>query len=301
MKAGRITDAPFVTTGDAASRGPAVAGPKGQISAQGGVMCQQPVFAPVSGTPCLFYELEVTAEWKEGDSTKSKQIDHQKVAAQLAINDGSGPIWVDLREGGDFEPTQKKQVEQSTGLLKGIVGGELTFGNYRLNAGMFSLGTKYRVEEKVLPVQQQLYVCGKLADGGGVITAPKWRNMIVSNLSREQFLGSVTKIAKIALIAGGASMLVGIILAVIAAVTGPSKAELAAQAADASAAAAASASAAAASASAAATDAPSAEPTASATATTHAGTPGKTPVKSTTPAKSTTTTPPKSTTPPKKK
>src|SRR5207237_942178 len=81
-----------------------------------------------------------------------------KVAAQFGINDGSGAIWVDLREGGDFEPTNKKEITQSTGLLKGLIGGELSFGNYRLNAGMFSMGTKYTVEEIVLPVQQALYV-----------------------------------------------------------------------------------------------------------------------------------------------
>src|SRR5688572_8191650 len=80
VKAGRVTDAPLVSTGDAASRGQQLAGPKGQISAQGGVMCQQPLYAPVTGTPCLFFELKVTAEWKDGDTTKTKEIEHQKVA-----------------------------------------------------------------------------------------------------------------------------------------------------------------------------------------------------------------------------
>lgn len=220
MKAGRVTDAPLVSTGDAAARGQQLAGPKGQISAQGGVMCQQPVFAPVSGTPCLFYELKVTAEWKDGDTTKTKEIEHQKVAAQLCINDGSGPVWVDLREGGDFEPMQTKNMEQSTGLLKGIVGGALQFGNYTLNAGIGSLGTTYKVEEKALPVQQSLYVCGRMAEQGGVITAPKWRSLIVSNKSRDQLLAAATKTAKIALIAGAATFVVGGALAGIGAAMG---------------------------------------------------------------------------------
>ncbi|MEZ4298888.1 MAG: GIDE domain-containing protein [Polyangiaceae bacterium] len=219
-KAGRVTDAPHVSTGDAAARGAQLAGPKGQISAQGGVMMQQPIYSPVTGTPCLFYELKVTAEWKEGDSSKSKDLDHQKVAAQFAINDGSGPVWIDLREGGDFEPMQSKDMEQSTGLLKGIVGGELTFGNYRLNAGIGSLGTTYKVTEKVLPVQQQLYVCGRMAEQGGIITAPKWRALIASNQTRDQLLASALKTAKIALIAGGAMFVVGGALAGIGAAMG---------------------------------------------------------------------------------
>lgn len=225
MKAGRVTDAPLASTGDVAARGPQVAGPKGAISSQGTVMCQQPVIAPVSGTPSLFYEIKVTAEWKDGDATKTKELDHQKVAAQFAINDGSGPIWVDLREGGDFEPTVKKEMEQSTGLLKGIVGGELVFGNYRLQAGIGNLGTTYKVEEKCLPMQPSLYVCGKLADGGGAITAPSWRSLIASNKTRDQLLAEATKSAKIALIGGAAGLVVGIALAVIGALTGGSDAE----------------------------------------------------------------------------
>ncbi len=275
MKAGRVTDAPLVSTGDAASRGQQLAGPKGQISAQGGVMCQQPLYAPVTGTPCFFYELKVTAEWKDGDTTKSKDLEHQKVAAQLCINDGSGPVWVDLREGGDFEPMAKKELEQSTGLLKGIVGGELTFGNYRLNAGMGSIGTTYKVEEKALPVQPSLYVCGRMAEQGGVITAPKWRNLIVSNQTRDQLLAAATKTAKIALIAGAALFVVGGVLAGVGAATSGG---------DDDAATASTASASAAEPAPSASEEPSADPTA-----TGAAAPAKKP-GTTAPAKATTTT-----------
>jgi hypothetical protein len=284
MKAGRVTDAPLATTGDVVSRGAAVAGPKGQVSAQGNVMCQQPIYSPVTGTPCLFYELKVTSEWKDGDTTKKKELDHQKVAAQFAINDGSGPLWVDLRQGGDFEPTQKKEQEQSTGLLKGIVGGEIVFGNYRLQSGIGSLGTTYKVEETVLPVQQSLYVCGRLAETGGMITAPSWRSMIVSNKTRAQLLAAATKTAKIALIAGGAGLVVGIALAVIGSMMSSKEAE-------AEAAAAASAALAAGSASAAATDMPSADPSDAPSASGTAAVPAKkgftAPTKATASAKAT--------------
>ncbi|MFO0587500.1 MAG: GIDE domain-containing protein [Polyangiaceae bacterium] len=291
VRAGRILDAPLATTGDVVARGAAVAGPKGQISAQGQVMVQQPLISPMQGIQCLYYELKVTASWKEGDTTKSKDIEHQKMAAQFAINDGSGPVWVDLREGGDFEPLQRREQSQETGLLKGIVGGSMMFGNYALNTGILSMGTKYTVEEKALPVQPSLYVCGKVADGGGMIVAPKWRNMLVSQKTRDQYLADATKTAKIALIGGGAGLGVGIILAIVASMMGPSKAELeAAAAASASAAAAqASAAAAAASASATATDEPAEAPSGTATAAA--------PVKAGTPTKATTATTAKSAAP----
>lgn len=289
LRAGRVLDAPLATTGDVVARGAAVAGPKGQISAQGAVQIQQPVYAPMQAIPCLYYELKVTATWKEGDTTKTKEIEHQKVAAQFAINDGSGPVWVDLREGGDFEPLQTREQSQETGLLKGIVGGQMMFGNYALNTGILSMGTKYTVEEKALPVQQSLYVCGKVADGGGMIVAPKWRNMLVSEKTRDQYLATATKTAKIALIAGGAGFGVGVILMIIAALTGPSKEEIAAAEAAASASAAAAqsaAAAAAASASATATDEPAEAPSGSAGTPVKAGIPSKT----TSPTKATATT-----------
>src|SRR5262245_37606076 len=91
LKAGRVADAPLVKTGELAARGPAVAGPKGAVSVQGAVVCQQPLQSPVTGTPCLYYSVKCTATWKDGDSEKSKVLDEQKVAAQFAIDDGSGP------------------------------------------------------------------------------------------------------------------------------------------------------------------------------------------------------------------
>src|SRR4051794_33732616 len=87
-RAGRITDAPYVKTGEIAQKDSAVANPKGAISAEGNVSCPQPLMSPVSNTMCLFYELKVTAEWKEGDHTKTRELSHEKRAAQFAIDDG---------------------------------------------------------------------------------------------------------------------------------------------------------------------------------------------------------------------
>lgn len=212
VKAGRIADAPFVTTGDAASRGTAVANAKGGISAEGNVSCPSPLLAPVSGVPCLYYSLTCTATWKEGDVEKTKVVDEQKVAAELAIDDGTGPVRVDLRAGGDFEPTQKKSETKSVGLLGGLKGDDLVFGHYRVSTGLLSMGTTYEVEEEYVPVQPRLYVCGK-TDAGTGITAPSWRALLVSNQSRDALLGSATKGAKQFMIGGAVACLLGSISA----------------------------------------------------------------------------------------
>jgi hypothetical protein len=220
LKAGRVADAPLVKTGEAAAKGAAAANPKGGISAEGNVVCQQPLVSPVTGTQCLYYELKVTASWKDGDSEKSKELTKEKRAAQFAIDDGSGPVWVDAQKGGDFEPTQKKEETKGTSLLGGIKGQDLVFGNYRVSTGMLSLGTKYEVVEEVLPLQPKLYACGKVGSSNE-ITAPGWRSLILTNKSREDLLSHATKGAKMFLGGGAAVFVVGAALGTVGALTSP--------------------------------------------------------------------------------
>jgi hypothetical protein len=214
VKAGRLADAPLVSTGDAGARGPQVADPKGNISAQGRILCQQPLTSPVSGKPCLYYFLEVTAEWKEGDVEKTKVIDKQSVAAQFALDDGSGPVWIDATKGGVNDDAVSTSMSKSGGLLKGITGGAIEFGSYHVQA---TLGTKYSVREIIWPMSESgsLYACGKSV--GNTIAEPGWRSLIVSNKSRDELLASVSKTAKMSLIGGGASTGVGAIAAILAA------------------------------------------------------------------------------------
>lgn len=213
VKAGRVAGAPLVKTGDASANGAAVAGPKGAISAQGAVACPQPLVSPVSGTTCLFYELKCTASWKDGDTQKTREICHEKVAAAFTIDDGSGPVRIDARAGGDFEPTQKKEETKGTGLIGGITGQDIVFGNYRVSPGMLSLGTKYTVEESVFPVEPKLYACGKTE--GGAIAAPGWRSLILTSKTRDELLSHATRSAKMALIGGAAVFAVGMGLSIV--------------------------------------------------------------------------------------
>lgn len=214
LRAGRVTSAPFVKTGEAAQKGATLANNKGQISVEGNVQCAQPLEAPVSGGQCLFYELKVTASWKDGDRQKSKEITHEKRAAQFGVDDGSGPVWVDAREGGDFEPEQKKSITKSTGLIGGITGKDLEFGNYRIGTGVLSIGTSYQVEETVMPLVPKMYVCGKVGSSNEILK-PSWRNLLLSNKSRDQYLADASKTAKLALIGGSSALAVGIILGIV--------------------------------------------------------------------------------------
>ena len=211
MKAGRVAGAPLAPTA-AAARGEGAA-PNGAIAAQGKVVVTQPVLSPMTGTPCLYYKIETVASWKVGDETKTKKLDEQKVAAKFGIDDGSGVLWIDAHEGGDFEPEQTREQTQTPGLLGGITGTDLTFGSYRVSTGALAMGTKYTVTERVLPLQPNLYACGKSQNGA--LTAPDWRQLILSNKSRDELLASATKTAKLSLIAGAAAFVLGGTLAAV--------------------------------------------------------------------------------------
>jgi E3 Ubiquitin ligase len=218
-KAKRVADAPFVSTLDAGSRGKEVASPKGAISAQGQVRCDQPVIAPMSGTPSLWYKIKVTANWTEGKESKSRELETQQAAASFSINDGTGEVWIDARKGGDFTPTLTRSETKGTGLIGGLTGQELVFGNHRIQPGVMNIGTKYTVREECLPVENRLYVCGVVGDRS--ITAPGWRNLLISNKTRDELFASATKNAKMMLMGGAGAFAVGMVLTILGVVFAP--------------------------------------------------------------------------------
>ena len=219
FKAGRLAKAPFVKTGEAASKGDAVAGEKGAISVQGAVRAKELLTSPVTGTECLYYELKIVGKWKEGDSEKSKDYVDEKSAAQFMLDDGTGAIRVDASKGGDFDCMEKTFDEtKKEGFfadLKSAVGkGQpIMFGSYAFHNPVNSTANKFECVEKVVKPQQHMFVLGKLENGS--IGSPSWTSLIMSSKSREELLGSTAKAAKSFLIGGAAAAGVGVILGIV--------------------------------------------------------------------------------------
>jgi len=224
-KAGRLLKAPFASTGDVASRGSAVADPKGAVSVQGEVKCAAPLIAPASGTPCLYYELKVVGKWKDGDSTQSKDYVDEKRCAEFTLDDGSGAVRIDASEGGDFEPFEKTfEQTKKEGFfadLKNAVGKKepIVFGQYQFDNPPMSKANEFVCVEKVLKVQPRLFVLGKHESGR--LAAPKWTSMIVDARSRDELLGATAKSSKRSLIGGGVALAAGVILGIVSNVMAP--------------------------------------------------------------------------------
>ncbi|MCA9670039.1 MAG: hypothetical protein KC503_30800 [Myxococcales bacterium] len=228
LKAGRLAKTPFAKTGDVANNGAAVSDPKGAVSVEGQVNCPQPLIAPASGRECLYYELKVVGEWKDGDEKKKKDYVDEKCAAGFTLDDGSGAVLIDAREGGDFDEETSYDETKKEGFfsdLRAAVGREkpIMFGNYEFYSGV-SKANKFTCTETIVPVQPKLFALGVHREG--VITAPKWRSLILSTKGRDALMGSTAKAAKFSFIGGGSAVGVGAILAVIGLLITPAKADM---------------------------------------------------------------------------
>jgi hypothetical protein len=225
-RSGRLAKAPLVKSHEAATRGDDVAGARGAISVEGDVKCGQPLISPVTGTPCLYYEVKVVGHWKEGDTQHSRDYYNEKKAADFSVDDGSGPVLIAADSGGDFDLEKKFDQTKKEGFfadLKNLVGKKepIVFGKFSFDNPAMSKADRFTCTEHVLPVHPKLFVVGK--HNAGTIGPPNWMSLILSKKSREQLMGSTAKAARFSLIGGGTAVSVGVALALIAHFTAPAK------------------------------------------------------------------------------
>lgn len=208
MKMKRMAAAPFKKTGEVASN-PGVVDAKGMISTEGQIVAQNAVRAPCSGQPCLYFEVTVERQWEKMVTTQQgtkKQTGTTKVTTSkgggiFQLDDGSGAVNIDAREGVDADLNKTHEEKRDIGM---VVPGEIQFGQMRMQTPV-NLGpertTAFKATEKILPAQGNLYACGKLVNGA--ISKPGWTSLILSHKGREALMGSTKTKAMAGLIVGG--------------------------------------------------------------------------------------------------
>ena len=221
LKGKKILAAPFRKTGEIAQN-PAVADAKGIVSCEGAVSTQQPAIAPCSGTPCLYFEIEVIQEWKKhvitenGSKTESGKdtIQTVKSGAVFFLDDGSGPVAVDPREGMDVQLDKSFEQQQNVGY------GDVMFGQSFHTHVPEAPGDKHghgvKVVEKIVPIQGGMFVMGQLENA--TIGKPKSMlgKLLASRKGRAALLGATKRNSIIGFIAGGLFFLPGTGLAIFA-------------------------------------------------------------------------------------
>jgi hypothetical protein len=201
----RILAAPFAKTGQALASADA----KGQVSFQGTVQPAQQLLAPVSGQPCLYYEIEIKQEWEkhvqtEDGSKKETGTDtahEDKAGSMFYVNDGSGPVAVNATEAVDAKLEKTFDEKKSYGW------GDISFGHYHAHIHRPSDSSKHatatRCIEKIIPASGEIFVLGKVEG-----TAVQKRDGMLGKLmlareGRDGLLGSTKRNMVIAFAAAG--------------------------------------------------------------------------------------------------
>jgi hypothetical protein len=220
LKGKKILAAPFKKTGEIASN-PAAADAKGIVSCEGAIQTQQPAVAPCSGTPCVYFEIELIQEWEkhvvteDGHKTEKGKdtIQTVKTGAVFFIDDGSGPVAIDPRQGMSVE--LDKSFEQS----QNVSHGDVIFGQFHghvPHAGGDKHGRGVKVIEKIVPVQGGMFVMGQLANQA--ITKPQGMlgSLVASRKGRNALLGATKRNKMIGFVVGGLFFVPGVGLSIFA-------------------------------------------------------------------------------------
>ncbi len=191
------------------------------MSCEGAIEAQQPAFAPCSGKPCVYFEIELVQEWEKHVVTEGRTQDREGQGHDpdgqdrrvFFVNDGSGPVAVDPREGMTVE--LDKSFEQT----QNVSHGDVMFGQFHAHvphAGGDKHGRGVKVIEKIVPVEGGMFVMGQLANQA--ITKPKGMlgSLMASRKGRNALLGATKRNKLIGFIAGGVFFLPGVGLSIFA-------------------------------------------------------------------------------------
>lgn len=203
----RVLATPLRRTGEIA------ANPRpGDVSCEGPVRLEAPAYAPCSGQPCLYYEIEVVQTWTKLVATENgvkeergkTTIDTSKSGVVFFVDDGSGPVAVDPRYGIDVE------LEKSFEETQSISSGAVQFNDFRAHVpdpGEDKIGESVKVIERIVPVDTRMFVLGRL-DEAHAITKP-----LASRRGRADLIRRTKRHATIGMIAGAVFMFPGFALA----------------------------------------------------------------------------------------
>jgi hypothetical protein len=206
LKMKKMQSVPFRTPSEIERGGAGVADAKGLVSTEGeAALSGEPLIAPMSGEPCLAYQIVVERKWEKEEQTEngtSKKSGSDKVltqyrGAKFRISDGAGKIDVDASKEPDAEFAK---AHESTIKVGTLVPGSLSFGKLQVNTPSLprdSRTTAFVGTEKIIK-PGNLYALGAL-QGGAITTPPgmlgklvlstKGRAKLLAHTKRNMILG----------------------------------------------------------------------------------------------------------------
>ena len=213
LKGKKLNSVPFRAPSQIAQLGPAAADAKGLVSTEGAVGQQGLLTAPMSGRPCIAFEITVERKWEKSERTEngtetkkgSSNLLSDYKGGVFALQDAQGTVLVDASQKPDasFEKSHSSGV--NVGIL-GIIPGTLQFGNFQMSTPLLigeGSTTGFEGIEKIIVPTGNLYALGALAAGpqgpvmhtpagigtGKLILSSKGRATLVKSTKRNMILG----------------------------------------------------------------------------------------------------------------
>jgi hypothetical protein len=185
--------------------------------------------APNSNQKCVWYRTQVTEkyydyEWVgEGNNRRQQRVEKTRTLSDshsefdFQIDDGTGTIVV---RGRDVDVDQPQKVyDQFTPSNQGGLGGFLESFTSQLMGGGNSIGVQ--TEEWIVPTGARLFAQGEVSEVAGQLTLDKGDKgpFRVSMRSEQELTKSADRWRKINGGGGGVLIVVGIVLAIVGAIT----------------------------------------------------------------------------------
>jgi hypothetical protein len=214
-KGQKLVSAPFRKTGEAASN-PQAGDATGTISVEGQIVCQQPLRGPQSGQPCIYFHYKLEEEHTKSkltergtETTKEwRVVSEQKQGTAFMLDDGTGPVWVQITDGVDAD------LQQSFSGMPGTGGGGSVGGMAAGLAVAALTGGKLRATERILPAQGKLFALGKHEQGRIGKTDGMLGKLILSPKGREGLIGATKRNMIIGFVLAGVGLVVGLPMAI---------------------------------------------------------------------------------------
>jgi hypothetical protein len=214
FKGKKLNAVPFRAPSQIAQLGPQAADAKGLVSTEGSVAQDGLLTAPMSGRPCLAFEITVERKWEKTERTEngtetkkgSSNIFSDYRGGVFALQDGQGTVLVDATTKPDASFDKAHNSGVNVGIL-GIIPSTLQFGNFQMSTPLIvdteGRTTGFEGTEKIVPPSPNLYALGALAMGpqgpvmhtpkgigtGKLILSSKGRASLVKSTKRNMILG----------------------------------------------------------------------------------------------------------------
>ncbi|AKV00407.1 hypothetical protein AKJ09_07070 [Labilithrix luteola] len=186
LKGKKMNAVPYRAPSEISKLGLGAADAKGLVSTEGAVGQQGLLTAPMSGKPCLAYEITVERKWEKTERTENgtetkkggSNVFSEYKGAVFSLQEGGSTVFVDATERPDASFDKSFSSGVNVGAL-GLIPNTLQFGDFQMNTPLIvdtdGRTTGFEGVERIVEASPNLYALGALGVGasGPTLGTPK--------------------------------------------------------------------------------------------------------------------------------